>query len=77
MGGQISGQGDDGEQSRTSGQCASDLVDARDGDEAAGEMGGQVIGHGDDGEQSRTAGGDAGQHTTGATEPPEGMSSGD
>jgi len=40
-------------------------------------MGGQVIGHGNDGEQSRTAGGGAGQHTTGATEPPEGMSSGD
>ena len=38
---------------------------------------GVIVSQGENAEQSRMAGGGAGQHTTGATEPPGGMSSGD
>jgi len=38
---------------------------------------GVIVSQGENAKQSRMAGGGAGQHTTGATEPPGGMSSGD
>jgi len=118
MEGQISGQGEDGEQSRMAGggagqhttgaskemtQEGHDIATADEGeqfpsvltndmlannlansglgaraeDDAADAMEGQISGQGEDGEQSRMAGGGAGQHTTGASEPPGTMSSGD